>query len=74
MLTITSKRVKEVVEKMRLPVVVCFKGTSSWGTDKLVERQFVLRQLTVMTDRWHIVTLSLSCLDLGHNLIGLPGA
>ena len=43
-LTITSKRVKEVVEKILLPVVVCFKGTSSWDTDTLErQHQFVLR-------------------------------
>ena len=38
-LTITSKRVKEVVQKMCLPVVVYFKGTSCWGTDNLTERK-----------------------------------
>ena len=70
MLTITSKRVKEVVEKMCLSVVVCFKGNSCLDTDI----DIVLRQLTVMTDRWHIITLALSHLDLSHNLIGLAGA
>ena len=70
MLTITSKRVKEVVEKMCLSVVVCFKGNSCLDTDI----DIVLRQLTVMTDRWHIITLALPRLDLNHNLIGLVGA
>jgi len=52
MLKMTSKRVKEVVDKMRLPAVVRL-SRSFWydprnGTEK-EKRQFVLRQLTVMT-------------------------
>ena len=64
MLTSTSKRVKEVVEKMCLTVVVCLK----WGKDmdeltisSGVNRQFtVFRQLAEMTDRWYIITLKLA--------------
>ena len=69
MLTMTSKTLKEVVQKMHLPVVVQRKD--NWDpifnkfmiqkTDEQMheERQLVLRQLVAMTDRWHIVTLSL---------------
>jgi hypothetical protein len=54
MLRRTSKRVKEVVDKMRLPAVVRL-SRSFWddarnGTEK-EKRQFVLRQLTFMTAR-----------------------
>jgi hypothetical protein len=52
MLRMTSKRVKEVVDKMRLLAVVRF-GRSFWddtrhgtGAEKV---QFVIRQLTLMT-------------------------
>jgi len=52
--------VKEVVDKMRLPAVVRLRR-SFWrdtrnGTEK-AKRQFVLRQLAALTDRWHIITL-----------------
>jgi hypothetical protein len=52
MLRRTSKRVKEVVDKMRLPAVVRL-SRSFWddacnGTEK-AKRQFVLRQLVAMT-------------------------
>ncbi len=52
MLRMTSKRVKEIVDKMRLPVVVrlsrSFWGDARNGTaaEKL---QFVMRQLTALT-------------------------
>jgi Ran GTPase-activating protein (RanGAP) involved in mRNA processing and transport len=58
----TSKRVKEVVDKMRLPAVVrlsrSFWGDARNGTfaEKL---QIVMRQLTLMTERCHISTLEL---------------
>jgi hypothetical protein len=52
MLRSTSKRVKEVVNKMRLPAVVrvswSFWDDARNGTHK-AKRQFVLRQLTLMT-------------------------
>jgi hypothetical protein len=52
----TSKRVKEVVDKMRLPAVVrlsrSFWDAARNGTGK-DKRQFVLRQLTFMTARPH---------------------
>ena len=62
MLRRTSKRVKEVVDKMRLPAVVRL-SRSFWddarnGTEK-EKRQFVLRQLTFMTARCRITTLEL---------------
>ncbi len=52
MLRRTSKRVKEIVDKMRLPAVVrlsrSFLGDARNGTaDEM--RQFVLRQLALMT-------------------------
>jgi hypothetical protein len=55
MLSRTSKRVKEVVDKMRLPAVVRL-SRSFWddarnGTEK-AKRQFVLRQLTGMSARF----------------------
>jgi hypothetical protein len=62
MLRRTSKRVREVVDKMRLPAVVCL-SRSFWddarnGTEK-DKRQFVLRQLTFMSARCRITTLKL---------------
>jgi hypothetical protein len=52
MLRRTSKRVKEIVDKMRLPAVVCL-SRSFWedthnGTEK-EKRQFAFKQLTAMT-------------------------
>ena len=63
MLRRTSKRVKEVVDKMRLPAVVrlsrIFWRDTRNGTEK---RQFVLRQLTGMSALCRITTLELrSC-------------
>jgi len=61
MLRRTSKRVKEVVDKMRLPAVVRLSrrfwsnGRNGTATEKL---QFVLRQLTPLT------TSRISTLDL----------
>jgi hypothetical protein len=62
MLRRTSKRVKEEVDKMRLPAVVRL-SRSFWddarnGTEK-EKRQFVLRQLTGMSARCRITTLDL---------------
>jgi hypothetical protein len=62
MLRMTSKSVKEVVDKMRLPAVVRLRR-SFWdddrnGTEK-AKRQFVLGQLAAMTARWHSITLEL---------------
>jgi hypothetical protein len=54
MLRRTSKRIKEVVDKMRLPAVVrlswSFWDDARNGTEK-EKRQFVLRQLTGMSAR-----------------------
>ena len=62
MLRRTSKRVKEVVDKMRLPAVVRlsrrFWDDARNGTEKET-RQFVLRQLTFMTAWCRISTLEL---------------
>jgi hypothetical protein len=71
MLRGTSKRVKEVVDKMHLPVVVHL-SRSLWddtrnGTaaDKL---KIVMRQLKSMTAWCHITTLELPCCDMtGHD-------
>ena len=58
----TSKRVKEVVDKMRLPAVVrlsssfCADARNGMASEKL---QLVIRQLTLMSARWHIITLEL---------------
>jgi hypothetical protein len=61
MLRRTSKRAKEVVDKMRLPAVVRL-SRSFWDdarNDTAAEKiQFVLRQLTALTVR-HIITLEL---------------
>ncbi len=52
MLRRTSKRVKEVVDKMRLPAVARFRR-SFWddthNDTKRVKMQFVLRELAAMT-------------------------
>jgi hypothetical protein len=62
MLRRTSKRVKEVVDKMRLPAVVrlrrSFWGDARNGTEE-AKLQFVLRQLAAMTARCRITTLAL---------------
>jgi hypothetical protein len=64
MLRRTSKRVREIVDKMHLPAVVRL-SRSFWrdarnGTAK-EKRQFVLRQLTFMSARCRITTLELGC-------------
>jgi hypothetical protein len=48
MLRRTSKRVREVVDKMRLPAVVRL-SRSFWGDEEKL--QFVLKQLTALTAR-----------------------
>jgi hypothetical protein len=62
MLRRTSKRVKEVVDKVRLPAVVrlrrSFWGDARNGTEE-AKLQFVLRQLAAMTARCRITTLAL---------------
>jgi Ran GTPase-activating protein (RanGAP) involved in mRNA processing and transport len=73
MLTRTSNRVKEVVDKMRLPAVVRL-SRSFWDDARLsrsfwddarrnraeeAKLQVVLRQLVAMPARWHITTLEL---------------
>ena len=62
MLSRTSKRVQEVVDKMHLPVVVHlsrnFWDDSHNGTEK-EKYQFVLSQIVVLTVRWIIITLEL---------------
>ena len=69
MLRRTSKRVKEVVDKMRLPAVVRlgrrFLDDARNGTAK-VKRQFVFRQLTALTDRGtssHLSCRAVVCKD-----------
>jgi hypothetical protein len=67
MLRGTSNRIKEVVDNMRLPAVVRLRR-SFWvdarnGTDK-EKRQFVLRQLTLMTSWCRITTLQLPRFDM----------
>ena len=59
MLRRTSKKIKEVVDKMRLPAVVRL-SRSFWddarnGTEK-EKRHFVLRQVTLMTAPHHRIT------------------
>jgi hypothetical protein len=62
MLRRTSKRVKEVVDKMRLPAAVCL-SRSFWHDARngggATKSQFVLRQLTVATAQCRITTLEL---------------
>ncbi len=55
MLRRTSKRVKEVMDKMRLPAVV--RLSRSFWVD--ARNEFVLRQLTLMTAWCRISTLEL---------------
>jgi Ran GTPase-activating protein (RanGAP) involved in mRNA processing and transport len=64
----TSKRVKEAVDKMRLPAVIRFsrsfssrRSRNGTATEKL---QFVMRQLTVATTRCRITTLELPDCDM----------
>jgi len=63
MLRSTSKRVKEVVDKMRLPAVVLLI-MSFWGLGRNGPREtnleFVFMQVTAMTVRCRITTLQLS--------------
>jgi hypothetical protein len=55
MLRRTSTRVKEVMDKMRLPAVV--RSSRSFWVD--ARNEFVLRQLTLMTAWCRISTLEL---------------
>jgi hypothetical protein len=79
MLRRTSKRVKEVVDKIRLPAVVRLRE-SFWeeedarsGTGE-AQLQFVLRQLVVMTGWCRITTLELPCCDMkGQDAESLAG-
>ena len=77
MLRSTSKRVKEAVDKMRLPTVVRL-SRSFWddarnGTEK-AKLQFVLRQLAAMTALCRITTLELrSCAITGPHAEWLAG-
>jgi hypothetical protein len=80
MLRRTSKRVKEIVDKMRLPAVIrlsrSFLGDARNGTasEKL---EFVFIQLTAMTDRCLITILELPrCVINRQDAIGssvMPG-
>ncbi len=67
MLRRTSKRVKEVVDKMRLPVVVRLRW-SFWNDARngtaAEKLQLVMRQLTVATARCLIITLELPHCDM----------
>jgi hypothetical protein len=83
MLRSTSKRVKEVVDKMRLPAVVRFNSWSyarfrSWsyarnGTEE-ANLACVLRQLAAMTARCLITTLALTeCEIKGLDTVRLAG-
>jgi Ran GTPase-activating protein (RanGAP) involved in mRNA processing and transport len=67
MLRRTSKRVKEVVDKMGLPAVVRLSW-SFWNDSRNVTEkeklQFVLRQLTGMSARCLITTLELSSIAI----------
>ena len=72
----TSKRVKEVVDKMRLPAVVCL-SRSFWDDTHNdtgeAKQQFVLRQLATMTERCLITTLALPTCDIRENVWTLAG-
>ena len=67
MLRRTSKRVKEVVDKMRLPAVVrlsrSFWGDARNGTGE-AKLEFVVRQLAALTARCLITTLELPEFDM----------
>jgi hypothetical protein len=67
MLRRTSKKVKEVVDKMRLPAVVRLRR-SFWNdarNDTAAEKlQLVMRQLTLMTGWCRITTLQLPRCDV----------
>ena len=81
MLRMTSKTVKEVVDKMRLPAVVrlsrSFWNDARNGMEK-EKRQFVLRQLAARTALCRITTLELrssphSCVITGPHAEWLAG-
>ena len=65
MLRVTSKRVKEAVDKMRLPAVVRLSRRFFWDDSRnstaAEKLQFVMRQLPLMTARCSITTLELLC-------------
>jgi hypothetical protein len=68
MLRRTSKKVKEVVDKMRLPAVVLlsmgFWDDARNGTAQ-AKRQFVMRQLPLMTGWSHHIFLTHVCTSRG---------
>ena len=67
----TSKKVNEVVDKMRLPAVVCLSRSFWDGTHNgtvEAKQQFVLRQLAAMTERCLITTLALQACAVGENV------
>jgi hypothetical protein len=72
----TSKKVREEVDKMRLPAVVClsrsFWDDSRNGTGE-AKVQFVWRQLAAMTARCLITTLALPKCDIRENVEQLAG-
>ncbi len=77
MLTRTSKKVKEAVDKMRLPAVVrlsrSFWDDASNGT-KEAKLEFVLRKLAAITARCRITTLAMpECGIKGHDAERLAG-
>ena len=77
MLRRTSKRVKEAVDKMRLPAVVRL-SRSFWADARngmaAEKLQLLTRQLTLMSARCHIITLELSRCDMrGHDAERLAG-
>jgi hypothetical protein len=67
MLRRTTKRVKEVVDKMRLPAIVRL-STSFWDDARngttATKLKFVMRQLTLMTAWCRITTLELPLCDI----------
>jgi hypothetical protein len=76
MLRRTSKKIKEVVDKMRLPAVVCLSSFSDDARNdtKSAKLQFVLRQLAAMTARCLITTLELpECERKGQDAERLAG-
>ncbi len=67
MLRRTSKRVKEVVDKMLLSVVVHLNRTfldNNRNVTEKIKHQFFWRQLTLMTAKCRITTLELLCCDM----------
>jgi hypothetical protein len=74
MLSMTSKRFKELLKKMRFPVDVC-SNMSFWNNNRNgnstadKKQQFIMRQLIQLGNKWNITSLELPNCDLDIDLL-----